>query len=163
MVARPPESMLSRSVVATRPPHETKLPWHNETSKAAAVQERRFVLVPKHIPNDLPRPAFGAQTGAERVRPPLPPRFMERSREAVPGSMVREHAETGRAPPSIEPGMPRTAPPATPQHMMREVDPQQTDLPGKPANRVFRDDRPFSDKEDNANENSRDERRSPRH
>ena len=159
---RPPESMLSRPVVATRPPHEPKLPWRVEAPKAAAVQERRFVLVPKHIPNELPRPAFGVQTGAERPRPPLPPRFMERSHEAVPGSMVREHAETGRTPPSIEPGMPRIALPATPQRMMREVDPQHTDLPGKPANRVFRDDRPFSDKEDNANENSRDERRSPR-
>ena len=93
---RPPESMLSRPVVATRPPHEPKLPWRIEASKPAAVQERRFVLVPEHIPNELPRPAFGVQTGAERPRPPLPPRFMERSREAVPGSMVREHAETGR-------------------------------------------------------------------
>jgi hypothetical protein len=167
---RPPENMLSRPVVATRPPHEPKLPWRVDTPKAAAVQEQRFVLVPKHILKDLPRPAFGVQTGAERSRPPLPPRFMERSRAEAPGNVVREHAETGRASPSIEPGISRTGSPAAPQRMMREVAPQravqqqeQADLPGKPANRVFRDDRTYRDKEEgNANKNSKGERWSPR-
>jgi hypothetical protein len=167
---RPPESVLSRRVLATRPPHESKLPWRAETAKAATVQERRFVLVPKHIPNDLPRPAYGAQTGAERPRPPLPPRFMKRSREESPGNVVREHAEAARASPSIEPGISRTDPSVAPQRMMREIAPQravqqqeQGDLPGKPANRVFRDNRTYRDREEgDANENSRDERRGPR-
>lgn len=168
--ARPPESMLSRPVVATRPPHESKLPWRVETSKAATVQERRFVLVPKYIPSELPRPAFGVQTGAERSRPPLPPRFSQNRRDATPGSAVREHTGTGRIGPLTEPGVSRTTPSsAAPQRMMREAAPQRTvqpaeraDLPGKPANRVFRDDRPSRDKEGNADENSKDERRSPR-
>ena len=139
---RPPESMLSRRVVATRPPHESKLPWHSEASKteAAALQERRFVLVPKHIPNDLPRPAFGAQTGAERVRPPLPPRFMERRDEIAPQHTVRERAmsESRRNLPA--PMAPRAAP-AEPRKYKPE------DLPGNPANRVFRDNEQGQDNE----------------
>lgn len=182
---RPPDSMLSRPVVATRPPHESKLPWRTEAAKpeTRVAQERRYVLVPKRTSTDLPRPEFGAQTGAERPRSPLPPSFGDRRREAAPGSVIREHAETGRIEssirsqiePRIEPRVSRTAPPESatpPRSIIREAAPpravqerervtpetrrslaapaapraapeetrqqERADLPGKPANRVFR-------------------------
>jgi hypothetical protein len=196
---RPPESMSSRPVVATRPPHESRLPWRTEAPRpgTAAAQDRRYVLVPnKRTSKDLPRPEFGAQTGEERLRTPLPPRFAERRREAVPDNVIRERAETGRIESPVEPrteprieqrieqrierGVSRTAPPepATPPRVTREVAPpravqeshtvqerervtqeprrssaapvapraapaetrqqERADLPGKPANRVFR-------------------------
>lgn len=182
---RPPDSMLSRPVVATRPPHESKLPWRTEAAKpeTRVAQERRYVQVPKRTSTDLPRPEFGAQTGAERPRSPLPPSFGDRRREAAPGSVIREHVETGRIEspiksqiePRIEPRASRTAPPESatpPRSIIREAAPQRAvqerervtpetrrsfaapvgpraapaetrqqeraDLPGKPANRVFR-------------------------
>lgn len=187
---RPPESMLTRPVVATRPPQESKLPWRTEVSKPEnrAVQERRFILVPKQAAIDLPRPEFGGQTGAERARPALPPRFGDRRREAVPGSTIQEHTETGRT--DIEPKVIRSEPPelATPPRVTHEIAPQhavqervrttpesgkspaapvmpravpaetrqqeRADLPGKPANRVFR-----SEEKDNANNERRSRQR----
>jgi len=181
---RPPESVLSRAVVATRPPREFKLPWRTEAPKpeVKAAQERRYVIVPKRTPSDLQRPEFGAQTGAELPRSPLPPRFGDRRRETAPGNAIRERAETGRIEPRIEPGVSRTSPPesATPPRIIRELPPQRAvqerervspepgrslaapvapraapaatrqqeraDLPGKPANRVFRG----QDKENNS-------------
>jgi len=174
--ARPPDSMLSRRVIATRPPLETKLPWRTGVSKpeAKAAQDQHFVVVPKRVPNDLSRPEFGVQTGAERLRPPLPPGFGDRHREVVPGSMTRQPADTGRIQPRLEPGVSRATPPepVTPPNILRETTRQratqererimpesrrspaapiappavpeetrqqdQADLPGKPANRVFR-------------------------
>ena len=188
---RPPDSMLSRRVIATRQPREPNLPWRTEASKPEfkAAQERRFALVPKQTTNELPRPDFGAQTGAERPRSALPPRFGERRRAVAPDSVIQENAGRIVSPirsqieprvgPDVQPGASRTAPPqpatpqpATPQRMMRETAPQgvfqerermiqesrrsspvpvapraapaetrqqqRTDLPGKPANRVFR-------------------------
>jgi hypothetical protein len=170
---RPPESMLSRPVMATRPPHESKLPWRTEAPKpeTRSVLGRRFVLVPRQKSTDLPRPEYGAQAGAERPRPSLPPGFGERRREALSDSATREHAETGRTgsrtETPIEPKVSRTASPesTTSPRMMREVTTQRVmpepgrilavpaaplsgpaevrqqdraDLPGKPANQVFR-------------------------
>lgn len=184
--ARPPDSMLSRRVIATRPPLETKLPWRTGVSKpeAKTAQERRFVVVPKRVPNDLSRPEFGVQTGAERLRPPLPPGFGDRHREIVPGSMTRQPSDTGRIQPRIEPGVSRATPPesVTPPNILRETTRQratqererimpesrrsptapitphavpeetrqkdQADLPGKPANRVFRVEDQDSEKGD---------------
>lgn len=178
---RPPESVLSRPVMATRPPGESRLPWRTEAPRPAtkAAPEQRYVPVPKRPSSDLPRPEFGAQTGAERARPPLPPRYEERRREAEPaalGSVIRDRTETGRA----EPRMPRaTSPESMPPRIMREAAPPRTvqerereritpeprrgeaastgpraapeetrqrervereraDLPGKPANRMYR-------------------------
>ncbi len=123
---RPPESVLSRPVVATQPPRETRLPWHAEAPKpeTKAAPEQRYVPVPKRPSNDLPRPEFGVQTGEERPRPPLQPRYEERRREAqpaAPGSVTRDRAETVRT----EPRAPRaTSPePATPPRIMREAAP----------------------------------------
>ena len=184
--ARPPERILSRRVVATRPPQEPKLPWRTETraQKDEGGREQRFMLVPKQSTSNLPRPAFGGQTGAERPRPPLPPRFPERQCEAAPGNTGP--AQTGPVSPNrsqsgsnatrnvpVQPAKPQ---PATQQPMMREVPPQgatqesdrarqesrrsfappvaapaenrrqsRTDLPGQPANRMFRNENQQSD------------------
>jgi len=131
--ARPPDSMLSRPVVATRPPRELKLPWHIEAPKPEikAAQQRRFVLVPKQTTKELSRPDFGAQTGAERPRPAPPPGFGERRRAVPPGSATQENAGRIESPakspietrvqpwlqPGVQPGASRNAPPqpATPQ------------------------------------------------
>lgn len=145
---RPPDSMLSRPVVAIRPPHEPKLPWSTKASKSeAAAQERRYVLVPsKHTSTNLPRPEFGARTGAERSRDPLPPRFAERRLESSPGSVAGERAATGRIETPVEPRIvqqtervaPRTVPhePATPPRAMREVaPPRAVQEPAMPTSR----------------------------
>jgi hypothetical protein len=177
---RPPEAILNRSVMATRMPHEPRLPWRSELPKPdiGATHQRSYVLVPKRAAADLPRPEFGARAGAERSRPNLPPRFGERRREAVPDSSGRAPAGTG-SPIGSQPGpnasrtvhaQPATATPqpGTSQHVTREVAPPavqerervmqesrrsmaspyaapeeirrqaRPDLPGKPANRVFR-------------------------
>ncbi|MGC2048522.1 MAG: DUF6600 domain-containing protein [Gallionella sp.] len=145
---RPPESMLTRQVVGTRPPRESKLPWSAETSRreAKTVPAQRYVAVPKRPSNDLPRPEFGSQTGAERPRAPLPPRFEDRRRAtepAVTGNVSRERAGTVQARPkasrSIPFGSPAMPGEATPQRVIPEESQQQrADLPGKPANRVYR-------------------------
>jgi hypothetical protein len=127
---RPPESLLSRPVVATRPPHESRLPWPTEGSKpeAPGSPERHYVLVPKRIPNNLPRPEYGSQTGAERPRAPLPPRFGERRREE---SIARERVKPEQHKNLAVPAPLRPVPSET-QHQ------GLPDLPGKAANRVFR-------------------------
>ena len=156
---RPPESMLSRPVVSTRPPHESRLPWRSETPKAGkqTAPAQRYVEMPKGPSNGLLRPEFGAQTGAERAAPPLQPRFKEKLRDAepaAPGNVMRERTQTDRAEPGMPravqkqerarampeprrdetaaPGRTRSAPEAAPQR-------ERADLPGKPANRMYRD------------------------
>jgi hypothetical protein len=155
---RPPESVLSRPVVSARPPRESRLPWRAETPKTGkqTAPAQRYVEMPKDPSNGLPRPEFGAQTGAERAAPPLQPRFKEKPREsepAAPGNVIRERAQTDRAEPSMPravqeqerarvmpetrrdeaavPGRTRSAPEAAPQR-------ERVDLPGKPANRMYR-------------------------
>lgn len=193
--ASPPESILNRPVMATRMPHEPKLPWRSESAKPGigAAPGQHYVLVPKRASTDLPRPEFGTQTGAERSRPDFPPNFGERRQakpysagSALPGTAQRTtseaapgsagHAQPNRVSPiRSQPGpdLPAPAQPATatPQPAMRgvvqpgtaqerehtlqespkrlaapavphaataEARPQaRTDLPGKPANRVF--------------------------
>jgi hypothetical protein len=144
---RPPERMLTRQVVGTRPPRESKLPWP-ETSRreVKTTPEQRYAPMTRRPSNDLPRPEFGVQTGAERPRSPLPPRFGDRRRATEPagaGSLSQERAGTGQA----EPKTPRSVPFGSP--MQRETTPpravpaetrqqEHADLPGKPANRVYR-------------------------
>jgi hypothetical protein len=190
--ARPPERILSRPVVATRPPQESRLPWRVEASRqeGGSAQERRYMLVPRQSTNNLPRPAFGGQTGAERPRPPLPPSFPERRREAVPyntgpaqtGPVSPNRSQSGSnatrdIPPQSakpQPGMQqRTTREVVPQGAAQERDqtrqesrrifaPQAeqratpaenrqqtpTDLPGRPANRVFSNENQQSDRGD---------------
>jgi hypothetical protein len=174
---RPPEGVLSRPVVSTRPPSESRLPWRTEAPRPEkkAAPEQRYVEMPKRPSNGLPRPEFGAQTGAERATPPLQPGFKEKQREAepaAPGNVIRERTQTDRA----ESRAPRTSAPeaATPPRTVREIAPpravqeqervratpeprkseaapgwtrpapeaapqrERADLPGKPANRMYR-------------------------
>lgn len=123
--ARPPEQMLSRPVVATRRPQEPKLPWRSEAPRPAAkAAEPRYVPAPKRPAADLRRPEFGAQTGPERERPPLPPRYEERKRQpapATPPAVVREQRAIDKPEPKPE----RIAPPAaaTQPRIVREPSP----------------------------------------
>ena len=161
---RPPESVLSRPVVATRPQQQPTLPWRSQ-AQAQQREEHRFILVPGQTSGqtsgqysvELPRPAYGGQTGAELPRPALPPRFTERHREAATGNAGPEHA--GRTQPSAEErGI--TPPAMAAQRTTRQSAPQlsaqpqeRANLPGNPANRVYRDDRSSGESFQNNNDN----------
>ncbi len=105
---RPPEQTITRPVVATRRPQDVKLPWHNETPAPKAT-EQRYVPAPKPAATDLRRPELGTQTGPERVRPPLPPRYEEWKRQAEPVSPPDARREPGNVG-TIESRPARTAP-----------------------------------------------------
>jgi hypothetical protein len=79
----PPEKIISRSVVSTRRPQETKLPWKSDSVSPKA-PEQRYVPAPKADSTKLPRPEPGTETGPERMRPPLPPRYEDWKRQAKP-------------------------------------------------------------------------------
>ena len=152
---RPPRSAFERRVVATREPRKTnnlgfdhttppvredagraqaraqtqsqKLPVQNPRAPA---QQQVHVVAPdrrKAAETLSNRPPFGRETGGERQSPPEPPRF---------GS---NHAA------QRESEVPHTAPPARPeaparsnmQHARTQA-PSPRELPGEPANRVFR-------------------------
>jgi hypothetical protein len=73
---RPPQSVRSRSVVATRPAREPTLPWRSDLSQERRVggaPQARIVSPPKQ-PAVLPRPSFGTESGPERPRPSISPR-----------------------------------------------------------------------------------------
>lgn len=120
---RPPENILSRPVVSTRPPRESRLPWRSDTPKAEKeTAPVLYVEMPKRTNNDLPRPEFGAQTGAERTTPPLQRRFKEEPREAtpdVPANLIRGRTQSDRA----DPRVPRASAPeaAAPLRAVREA------------------------------------------
>jgi hypothetical protein len=129
---RPPEQMISRSVVATRRPQEAKLPWSTETTGPKAA-EQRYVPAPKAAAAELRRPEPGTQTGPERVRPPLPPRYEDWKRQAVPVSpsaVVREQGAVGK----IESKPARIAPPetATPSRGRELAPPSSVQVPISP-------------------------------
>lgn len=139
VAVRPPEAVVSRPVVGTRPPREAKLPWRAEVPKAGpavTAPAPRIIPAPKReaVP---PRPPFGSEGGLERQQPPLPPRFEELRgaggvREAAPeraaplrkepapvrgfeeprgAGGVREAAPERAAPLRKEPAPVRVAPP----------------------------------------------------
>lgn len=189
---RPPESMLSRQVLTTRPHREPRLPWRVDEARkdTRTPAGQRFVPIIKHPSKEMRRPEFGDQTGAERPRPPLPPGFEERRREvdpAIPGSVPRENTEAGR----VEPRMPHSSPPesanqpraqerrmghitpgarrgeaapaeprTTPEEAQQrgQVEHERTNLPGKPANRVYRDKNRDKNKEKNKLQHSQQRR-----
>lgn len=146
--ARPPESISNRPVMATRMPHEPKLPWRSVSSKPGigAAPGQHYVLVPKRASTDLPRPEFGTQTGAERSRPDSPPNFGERRNETAPDSAGRAQARTV-SPTGSQPGsdLLRTAPaqpaapiprPATAQPGTQQSGTQQSGTPQQPTHEV---------------------------
>lgn len=122
---RPPQSVLSRPVVATRPFREPSLPWHPERSterRVGGLPQARVVAPPKQ-PAASPRPQFGAESGPERPRPPLPPRLeemrtsrrqpvapQERAAPAGVGRMPARQAVPPAAAPRPEAVVPRAAP-----------------------------------------------------
>ncbi len=76
---RPPEVLLSRRVVATRPPHEARLPWRAEGhSVRTTAPDVRIVTPGRRSEAVLPRPPFGSLDGQERARPPVSPGFGDR-------------------------------------------------------------------------------------
>ena len=117
---RPPAAALDRQVVATRAPRDMATALRNEglkPSSAFNAPAPRMVAAP-HRPNaPLSRPPFGQQ-GNERQRPPLPPRF-DRGQGGAPRMESPSRGPREASPPEIQ------------QQPSRE-------LPGEPANRVFR-------------------------
>ncbi|MFA5241705.1 MAG: DUF6600 domain-containing protein [Sulfuricella sp.] len=141
---RPPESILARPVVSTRPARESTLPWRNEERRrqGGVTPEPRYVPAPVRPGSELSRPAFGAQTGEERARPPLAPRFEERRGEAdAPGNRARERTERGQAdqiaPPVAIPDRREAA--APPRRL--ESAPAQPRMAAEPARRQERIER----------------------
>jgi hypothetical protein len=146
---RPPEAVLKRPVVVKRVPSEPKLPWRSVTaarSDPRVAPERRFVSVPARPVGAAARPALGGETGIERARPPLPPRFEERQREPQPAQPAATTRERERTPPSMaEPPVPRAAEqerqrqtqPAQPAPMSRDRERVETPQPRPEAPRVL--------------------------
>lgn len=90
---RPPEAVLSRPAVATRRHREVNAPWHSmdlQVKPSAIAPEPRIVKSPKDRPQlELPKVPFAVDSGPERPRPSLPPRF-EEMRPVTPSLESRE-------------------------------------------------------------------------
>ena len=131
---RPPESMISRPVVGTRPPLVSKLPWVDKTPKpeTKAITEQRILPIPKLPSGSMSRPELGNQTGEERLRPNIPPRFVERRQAtelATPANVTRGRTETDQNTPKVSH---TPAPLASPQGIVRENTPAHvTQEPGR--------------------------------
>lgn len=100
----PPDQVVSRPVVAVHRPPETKLPWRVEKPLAPAVSQPRLVQTQPAAGNDSRRPQFGTQTGPERLRPPLPPKYERQQRPVEAAAAAPAHA--GPSPPEAR--APRT-------------------------------------------------------
>lgn len=104
---RPPAKVLSRPVVATRPPREVALPFKPEAARkpALAAPAPRVVPPPKQPDASAApaRPSFGDK-GAERARPPQPPRLQD-LRRAPPAAAAPPKAPAAREPRAL-PGRP---------------------------------------------------------
>ena len=137
---RPPEKVLERSVVATRPPHPRSETASGEERGAGPGRvpspKPRIVSAPqqREAAPGLQRPPFGQskveRRTNDRERPPVPPRMEGRQRpESVPG-----------ATPSVSPQMTRqqrelqaTAPsPAKPEAAIRQPETRQVQQPASP-------------------------------
>ena len=159
--AKPPAHTLDRPVVATRRPAR---PERQERAPAPAVTPAVATPAPKIVPAPKPaastttpptRPPFGS-TGAERPRPPVPPRFDTRrepdlqrpaaprpdSTTATPPNAPREQPDRRAAqpaPPVTQPAPTAPVRPTQPPTGQAPATPHATprQLPGEPANRVF--------------------------
>jgi len=127
---RPPAAVASRPVVATRAPRVAPLPWQRESQpKPATTAPAPRVVAPPKRPDAgvaSPRPSFG-EKGAERPRPPQPPR-LEDLRRAPPAAVQRAPAPSQG---------PRAAPPPTTAPRQRGAAQEPRALPGRPANDLF--------------------------
>jgi len=114
---RPPAAVASRSVVATRPPRETSLPWPPApgVKPRTAAPAPRVIAPPKRPEADaaLTRPSFG-EKGTERPRPPGPPRLEDLRRESpTAAERVPQRSAPATIPPAATRPAPRATPPAT--------------------------------------------------
>ncbi|HTO06453.1 MAG TPA: DUF6600 domain-containing protein [Myxococcota bacterium] len=155
---RPPRAVFNRSVVATRearqrapqeiartaaptresPPVQQKSPGLFNRGKPPEVTREqqgtasRIVTAPKRGSTDAlrNRPPFGGGDSAERSAPPQPPRFRQPAGESESAASAA-HAPKAPSPPvgraERRPSQPQTREPSAPR-----------DLPGEPANRVYR-------------------------
>jgi hypothetical protein len=110
---RPPERVIQRRVVGTRPPHDPAPDLRSAGLKPGPTRgapESRLVTPPRHTQEVLssPRPPFGPSKAPERVRPSLPPRFHETApqRSAPPRLTNVGPGSEGAAPPRREPPPP---------------------------------------------------------
>src|SRR5262245_4148120 len=120
---RPPENVVARQVVATRPPRPVALPGDGHQGHPAAnVPQPRIVAPPKVTsPTPTPaRPPFGTSQ-VERPRPSQPPRFDANSAPSAPRGGPEQWNPGGQAPSS----------------QRAERQPTNGSLPGDPANRLF--------------------------
>lgn len=79
---QPPQQIISRPVVATRPPQEIKLPWRATKIANPINAEQRYVASPKPSVSELRRPDIGNDAGPERARPPMPQPYKNWKRQA---------------------------------------------------------------------------------
>jgi hypothetical protein len=164
---QPSPEVDKRPVVVTRPPQEVRQPWQSQGQQTRQSLQVPFKVVPSPKPNGpaLSRPEYGQQGAGERPRPAPLPRYRElrQQQDAMPVQrgdvqpktelkpirpatpVVREVQPAREMPRTREvqppPVMRRDAagqPPAraeTPQNRVRD---ERRDLPGKPANRMYR-------------------------
>ena len=110
---RPPPALVNRPVVSAHQPPEIRRPWRAEAAGEgkAATPQTRYVSPPERPWTELPRPAFGAQGGSERERPPIPRRFGEikppPGQPPAPSEITKRQNPIGR----IEPPSPRAVVP----------------------------------------------------
>jgi hypothetical protein len=120
----PPKGVRERSVVSTRP----------RALDAAGLRtpQPRIVPAPALKKRDaLPRPPFGASPGEERRTPEPPPRFEQPPRG-------REEIRTPKPPRVEAPKAPKSPKLPKPGKAERIGVEPQGELPGEPANRVYR-------------------------
>jgi len=123
---RPPESVLQRQVVGTRPFHDPTTDLHAaglNPAPSVRASQPRLVAAPSHTQAALgsPRPPFGASAAPERARPSLPPRFNENPQSASPP----------RREPAREAAQPRPSHSAPP--VITNVEPHSQGQAGAPA------------------------------
>lgn len=141
---RPPESVLTKPVVATRQPREPKVPWTVSSPKtetrvvkpeAAGAKpsskvkpQERYITVPKRSTKEPGRPQFGERAGEERPRPPDPPRFNER-RTSLPAFDSRSPRE--EEPRQMKP-LKEPREPSAPAQSRQSTQPRETVEPREP-------------------------------
>ena len=153
---RPPEPVLSRRVVTTRPPHEVATLPNGQAPVGRSpfnTPVPRLVSPPKprHSSVASPRPPFGTLNAPERPRPPPPPsfadvksstglhRFNQKGIEPLSQRQAVPHTPAPWIPPRNDVGPPRA--PISPAHPearhVERVPRGARPLPGDPANRLF--------------------------
>lgn len=164
---QPPPEVDKRPVVVTRPPQAVRQPWQNPGQQTRQSPQVQFKVVPSPKPNEpaLSRPEYGQQGAGERPRPAPLPRYRELRQQQVtvpvqrvdvqpkaelkpvrPATPVTREVQPAREVPRIREVQPppvtrRDAagqPPARAEPPQNRVRDERRDLPGKPANRMYR-------------------------